>query len=62
MPYKVVAFAGSPRRHGNTESMLDRALEGITQTAPDAEVRKFILNEMDFRPCQECGFCSRKGY
>jgi len=62
MAHQVVAFAGSPRRHGNTEEMLDAALEGVTQAAPDAVVKKFILNEMTFRPCQNCGFCNVKGY
>jgi len=62
MAYNVLGIAGSPRRGGNSEQMLDRALAGVAAARPDARVTKLVLNEMDFRPCQNCGFCSRTGY
>lgn len=62
MPHKLAAFAGSPRRGGNSETLLDSALAGAAEADPKAEVRKFILNDMDIRPCRNCGFCSRTGY
>lgn len=62
MPRKVLAIAGSPRRGGNSETLLDRALAGVVEADPDAEVRKFVLNEMKIAPCQNCGFCSKTCY
>ncbi len=62
MGHKLAAFAGSPRRGGNSESLLNSALAGVAEAAPRLEVRTFVLNEMNIRPCQNCGFCSRTGY
>ncbi len=62
MPQTVLAFAGSPRRGGNSEMLLDRALAGVSAAAPEAVVRKVVLNELRFVPCQNCGFCSTRGY
>ncbi len=56
---KVVGISGSPRRSGNSEILLDRALEGAKLAG--AEVKKIILNELSFKPCQECGGCSKTG-
>ena len=61
MPYHVVALAASPRRHGNSEELLDSALCGVSEAAPDAEIAKFILNDLNIRPCQNCGCCERTG-
>lgn len=62
MPHKVLAFAGSPRRNGNSEKLLDGALAGIADAGPAAEVQKVVLNELQFTPCQNCGYCSRTGF
>jgi multimeric flavodoxin WrbA len=56
---KVVGISGSPRRSGNSEILLNRALEGARLAG--ARVRKVILNELSFKPCQECGGCARTG-
>lgn len=61
MARKILAFAGSPRRNGNSEKLLDRAITGALQADPAADVRKLVLNEMKFIPCQNCGFCSGRG-
>ncbi|MBN2453440.1 MAG: flavodoxin family protein [Candidatus Omnitrophica bacterium] len=55
----VVGISGSPRRHGSTETLLDRLLEGAVSAGADVE--KIVLNELTFRPCQECGGCDRTG-
>ena len=62
MAHRVLGIAGSPRRRGNSEMLLDRVFEGIASAAPDAAVQKIVLNELQFRPCQNCGFCNRTGY
>lgn len=56
---RAVGISASPRRSGNSEILLDRALEGAM--AAGADVEKIILNELDFRPCQECGGCDKSG-
>ncbi|MCD6220571.1 flavodoxin family protein [bacterium] len=48
---KVIGICGSPRRGGNSEILLDKFLSGFKEKW---EVKKFILNEMKFIPCQEC--------
>ena len=55
----VLALAGSPRRGGNSETLLDEALAGVEAGGGRGE--KFILNEMDISPCQECGGCEDGG-
>lgn len=56
---KVIGISGSPRKDSNSEELLNRALEGAVSAG--AAVEKIILNEMDFRPCQECGGCDKTG-
>jgi multimeric flavodoxin WrbA len=56
---KILGISGSPRRGGNTELLLDKALEGAR--GEGAEVEKIILNELSFLPCQECGACDETG-
>ncbi len=56
---KIVGISASPRRQGNTEFLLDKALEGA-QTA-GAEITKIVLNECCYSPCQECGGCDNSG-
>lgn len=62
MEHRVLAFAGSPRRDGNSEKLLDRALAGVAEAAPGATAVKIVLNELKFAPCQNCGFCNAMGY
>ena len=58
----MLAFAGSPRRGGNSEKLLDRALAGVAAAAPGAAVAKIVLNELKFAACQNCRFCAATGY
>ncbi len=56
---KIAAFNGSPRKGGNTESLLWEALRPIEYAGHD--VAKFNLNEMSIKPCQDCGGCQDTG-
>jgi len=56
---KVAAFNGSPRKGGNTESLLWEALRPIEYAGHD--VAKFNLNDMSIKPCQDCGGCEKTG-
>jgi multimeric flavodoxin WrbA len=55
----IVAFNGSPRVNGNTELLLNEALKPLQE--PRNSIRLFHLNRMNFRPCQDCGGCSKTG-
>ncbi len=59
MKKHVLGISGSPRRNGNTEILLDKALKGAASKG--AQTEKFILNEMRFKACQECGGCRYTG-
>ncbi|MFC1666437.1 flavodoxin family protein [Candidatus Omnitrophota bacterium] len=49
---KVLGISGSPRIGGNTDILLDKALEGARTKGADTE--KIVLNNLKFSPCQEC--------
>ena len=49
---KVLGINGSPRIGGNTDILLDKALEGARENGADTD--KIILNKLKFSPCQEC--------
>jgi multimeric flavodoxin WrbA len=55
----VLGLAGSPRRHSNTELLLDEALAGAASVGANTE--KIILNNLNLRPCQACGGCNTTG-
>ena len=48
----VLGIMGSPRVGGNTDILLDKALEGAKSKG--AQVEKVILNNLKFSACQEC--------
>ena len=56
MPIKVLAFAGSPRRHGNSETLLDWVLAAMSEDQ-DTEIEKIALTEADINPCRGCNAC-----
>ena len=49
---RVLGISGSPRIGGNTEILLDKALEGAKSQG--AETEKIILNNFQMSSCQEC--------
>ncbi|MDI9633411.1 MAG: flavodoxin family protein [Methanolinea sp.] len=59
MPVKVIGLSGSPRRHGNTETLLDAFLDGTREAG--AGVEKVILRELSYSPCRGCNACHRSG-
>jgi len=56
---KVLGIVGSPRRGGNTEIMVDHALEGAGEAG--AAVEKVLLNDLTIAPCQACYACNTTG-
>jgi len=55
---KIVLFRGSPRREGNTDILLGETLKAA---GSGNEVIFFTLNDMNIRPCQNCGGCDETG-
>ncbi len=55
----MLAISGSPRRGGNTETLLDAAIEGARSSG--AQVEKLVLAEMEYQGCQGCGDCEEDG-
>lgn len=56
---KVIAFNGSPRPGGNTEILLKETVKGIKREEHDVQI--FKLNDMNIKPCQDCGGCEETG-
>jgi multimeric flavodoxin WrbA len=56
---KVLGLAASPRRHGNTELLLDQVLGGAASKG--AQTEKLILGAMTIDPCDECEACYETG-
>jgi len=55
MTLDVLAFAASPRRHGNSETLLDWVLAAME--GEGAAVEKIVVPEVDIRPCRGCNLC-----
>lgn len=58
MTIKVLAFAGSPRRHGNSETLLDWVLAPMAMD-PDVSVEKVPLTEANINICRGCNACEK---
>ena len=56
---KILAVSGSPRKNGNTEILLNEALEGAK--ADGAEVELYRLSGKDIQPCDGCWTCMKEG-
>ena len=54
---KAVAFNGSPRKGGNTEILLRRALEAIAAAGHETEYKQ--VGGTRIRGCASCGACGR---
>jgi len=56
---KIIAITSSPRRHGNSEILIDKFIESAK--ANGADVEKVVLNELNLNACQNCGGCFKTG-
>ena len=56
---EVVAIYGSPRRKGNTATLLKRAVEGARDAG--AEVDEIVLRDYKISPCLEIYGCKKDG-
>ena len=58
MPVKVLAFAGSPRRFGNSETLLDWTLASMAEEQ-DVIIEKVPLTDANVNPCRGCNACEK---
>jgi multimeric flavodoxin WrbA len=56
---KVLALLGSPRKKGNTESLLRAVLEGVVAGGGSPELVR--LCDLHIDPCIGCGGCAKTG-
>jgi multimeric flavodoxin WrbA len=56
---RVLCIAGSPRRHGNSEQLLDALVVGVE--AAGGVAIKLIAAEAGVQPCRGCNACSKTG-
>jgi multimeric flavodoxin WrbA len=56
---KVLGIYGSPRKGGNSDQLLDRALEGAQSAG--AEILRVYARDLKMCGCRECGGCDDTG-
>jgi multimeric flavodoxin WrbA len=54
---KAIAFNGSPRKNGNTQTLVEAVLKGAA--GKGAETRLVNLHELDMKGCDGCEACKR---
>jgi len=56
---RLLAIAGSPRRGGNTDTLLEKFVEGAAVAG--AEVKTLVVCDLKIEGCQHCDACLVKG-
>jgi multimeric flavodoxin WrbA len=56
---KIIAIYGSPRRKGNTATLLKKAIEGARDCGADVE--EIVLRDLKISPCLEIYGCLQAG-
>jgi multimeric flavodoxin WrbA len=56
---KIIAIYGSPRRKGNTATLLKKVIEGALDSG--AEVEEIVLRDLKISPCLEIYGCMQAG-
>jgi multimeric flavodoxin WrbA len=56
---KIIAIYGSPRRKGNTATLLKKTIEGARDSG--AEVEEIVLRDLKISPCLEIYGCMQAG-
>jgi multimeric flavodoxin WrbA len=58
-PQRIVAIYGSPRRRGNTATLLKQAVAGAREAG--ARVEEIVLRDLKLSPCLEIYSCKQDG-
>jgi len=56
---RLIGLAGSPRRNGNTDLLLEEMVRGASESGASTAV--IILSRLDIKPCQHCDYCVQHG-
>lgn len=56
---RVLGIAGSPRRNGNSDRLLDACLEGARSAGADTDL--LVVADAGIAPCRGCNACSSTG-
>ncbi len=56
---KLVAFVGSPRKNGNTATLVDEVIRGAQEAGVSTTI--FDLYDVNIKPCQGCLVCRKTG-
>jgi multimeric flavodoxin WrbA len=54
---KVIGFVGSPRKKGNTATLVNEVLRGVQENG--SEYKVYYLNELNIKGCQGCMRCKK---
>ncbi|MBQ4414770.1 MAG: flavodoxin family protein [Methanomicrobium sp.] len=60
MSVKILCISSSPRRHGNSETLLDWFIDAVSKHE-SAECGKVVLSDYDIKPCRGCNACEKTG-
>lgn len=55
MSTKLLVIVGSPRRGGNTDVLVDEAIDAFCGAGGEAE--KLVVSSLEIDPCNGCGAC-----
>ncbi|QRN86588.1 flavodoxin family protein [Clostridia bacterium] len=55
----LLAVVCSPKKHRNTDTLIDAVLEGAKESGITLNIDKVYVNSLKFRPCQDCGYCRK---
>lgn len=61
MPVEVFALYCSPRKGGNSDTLLDEALNAVRKVEPDLRLTAYNIYEKRIGPCNACGKCLGTG-
>jgi multimeric flavodoxin WrbA len=56
---KIVGISCSPRKGKSTKYALEICLQGVKETAPEAEIMLIDLSELKVNGCLACGKCTK---
>lgn len=63
--FKLVAVYGSPRRDGNTDTLMNRFLDGVSNCdlldQDSLKIEKIFTSNLKISSCRGCGSCSKTG-
>jgi len=60
---KVFGIIGSPRKEGNTDTLVSKVMEGVEQKSknPKIQKEKLYLADFNLQPCRVCLNCKETG-